>query len=176
MNSKVFAPEKVVVNSISNIDVLNNAQEATNIQSIGTIGAIGSVKGITNDIERIAKKVLLLCNKLLLINGDSIIINIISIKLIIRIKGIIEKNKFLLFLFSSEISFDSANGRPNRLQLINKEKVGNISIYNPIPSAPINLAITIFIIIPRILVIKPPINNIIVDLIIFSFIINFMKK
>ena len=57
-----------------------------------------------------------------------------------------------------------AIGKPNCAIVIRSIKVGVISIYIPRPSVPTNLLVTIFIIIPNILVINPPISNIKVDL------------
>lgn len=108
--------------------------------------------------------------------GDSIIIKIITIIFIIINNGKMEKNSFLLFLVFSDISLDSAKGKPKLLKLIKSVNVGRINMYIPKPFVPIILAIIILIIIPSILVINPPINKIIVDLINFSFMLNFMKK
>ena len=49
-------------------------------------------------------------------------------------------------------------------------KVGDTNIYSPIPDVPSNLVMTILINIPKILVTKPPISNIKVDLIKLLFI------
>ena len=100
---------------------------------------------------------------------------IINNKLIIMIIGKLEKNSFLLFLLSSEINLDKARGIPACDKLIKREKVGSISIYIPIPLIPISLVVTIFIIIPSIFVIAPPVIKMIVDRINLFFIINFMK-
>ena len=73
--------------------------------------------------------------------------------------GMTEKTKFLLFLVSSATSLLIATGNPKLANAINKTKVGDISIYMPIPSVPISLAKTILINMLIILVMKPPINN-----------------
>lgn len=129
------------------------------------------VRGITTAIARTGKYDLSSCNNLLARKGAKIIKKIIKKKLIIKEVAIKEDIKFLLFFLSSATILDKAIGRPNWPRPINKEKVGKTSIYRPIPSLPINLLITIFIIIPSILVRKPPIIKIIVDLINVSFFI-----
>lgn len=108
--------------------------------------------------------------------GAVIIIRKIKIIFTIRAIGITEAKSCLLFLVSSAINFDKAIGRPNCEIPINNEKVGRINMYRPRPVGPIFLEITIFISMPRSLVMRPPIVKMIVDLINFSFIILFMKK
>ena len=129
------------------------------------------IRGITTAIARTGKYDLSSCNNLLARKGAKIIKKIIKKKLITIEVAIKEDIKFLLFFLSSATILDKAIGRPNCPRPINKEKVGKTSIYRPIPSLPINLLITIFIIIPSILVRKPPIIKIIVDLINVSFFI-----
>ena len=101
---------------------------------------------------------------------------IINTIFIIIIRGRIEKNSFLLFLLSSDINLDKANGREKLLRLINRIKVGNINIYIPSPLVPIILAINIFISIPNILVISAPNIKSIVDLKKLYFIVKFIQK
>ena len=89
--------------------------------------------------------------------------------------GITEKTKFLLFLVSSATNLLMATGKPNWAKAISMTKVGDINIYIPMPSVPINLAKTIFINMLIILVIKPPINNKMTDFKkIFFFILEYM--
>ena len=97
----------------------------------------------------------------------------IVIKVIFTINriGRVEKKRFLLFLVSSDINLERAIGIENVPIFIKREKVGSINMYIARPFVPINLDIVIFIIRPKIFVIKPPIKRIIVDLINFSFII-----
>ena len=71
---------------------------------------------------------------------------------------------FLLLFFLSDTIFVIAVGTPRLHKVINKLKVGRTSIYLLMPSVPIVLVRTILIAIPSILVIRPPIINIIVDL------------
>ena len=88
-----------------------------------------------------------------------------------------EKTKFLLFLFSSATSLLMATGNPNPASDINSIKVGDISIYNPMPSVPISLANTIFMSMLISLVIAPPIIKIIVPFIkmfVLIFIVNYI--
>lgn len=103
----------------------------------------------------------------------------IIIKLINKEIGITEKTKFLLFLFSSATSLLIATGKPNWARAIKSIKVGDISMYNPMPSVPISLAKTIFINMLINLVIAPPIISIIADLIkmfFFIFILDYICK
>ena len=89
--------------------------------------------------------------------------------------GITENTKFLLFLVSSATSLLIATGKPSCARAISITKVGDINIYIPIPSVPINLAKTILINILIILVMKPPINNKMTDFKkIFFFILEYM--
>lgn len=104
-----------------------------------------------------------------------IMINIIKDRFIIRRIGRTEKNKFLLFLVSSEISLDKASGRENVPILISREKVGRTNMYMLRPFGPINLVMVIFMTRLRTFVTNPPIKRINVDFINFSFIVKFMK-
>ena len=92
----------------------------------------------------------------------------------IKVIGRTEKNKRLLFFVFSAINFDKAVGKPNCPSPINKEKVGRIIMYRPNPSVPINLDITIFMIIPNTFVKRPPMIRIRIDFINFSFIVHYM--
>ena len=83
---------------------------------------------------------------------------------------------FRLLLLPSATNVEIAIGKPSWAKAINKPKVGDIKVYMLKPSIPIILVMTILIIIPRTLVIAPPINNINVDLINLFFIINYMKN
>lgn len=116
----------------------------------------------------------LFLNKLVLIYFDVRIIIIIKRIFIINRIGVIEKNNFLLFLLSSDISFDKASGVEKEAKLINNMNVGSINIYILIPLVPISLDIFILITRLSIFVIKLPINNIKVDFKKFFFIVNFM--
>ena len=116
----------------------------------------------------------LFLNKLVLIYFDVRIIIIIKRIFIINRIGVIEKNNFLLFLLSSDISFDKASGVEKEAKLINNMNVGSINIYILIPLVPISLDIFILITRLSIFVIKLPINNIKVDFKNFFFIVNFM--
>ena len=78
--------------------------------------------------------------------------------------GNAEATKTLLFLLSSETSFEIAIGRPSCASAINNIKVGDKIIYIPIPSVPTSLVIMILITIPKIFVMKPPTISIRVDL------------
>lgn len=118
----------------------------------------------------------LLCNKLLLIKDEEKIINKENKILISSNIGMIEKYKFLLFLLPKATSLDNAIGSPIWPRLINKEKVGNRSIYNAVPSTPKFLVIIILINIPKTLVTNPPNKRITLDKINFLFIVNNMKK
>ena len=80
----------------------------------------------------------------------------------------------LLFFFFSDTSFVTAIGTPRLHRVINRLNVGNTSIYSLIPSVPIVLVNTIFIIIPNIFVIKPPTTRMRVDFINLFFIIDYM--
>lgn len=75
----------------------------------------------------------------------------------------------LLFLFSL-ISLDIDIGNENVDRVIKRLNVGKINIYNPIPLVVIALVRNILITILNILVNKPPIRRIIVDLINLLFI------
>lgn len=75
----------------------------------------------------------------------------------------------LLFLFSL-ISLDIDIGNEKVDRVINKLNVGKINIYSPIPLVVIALVRNILITILNILVNKPPIRRIIVDLINLLFI------
>lgn len=116
----------------------------------------------------------LFLNKLVLIYFDVRIIIIIKRIFIINRIGVIEKSNFLLFLLSSDISFDKASGVEKEAKLINNMNVGSINIYILIPLVPISLDIFILITRLSIFVIKLPINNIKVDFKKFFFIVNFM--
>ena len=116
----------------------------------------------------------LFLNKLVLIYFDVRIIIIIRRIFIINRIGVIEKSNFLLFLLSSDISFDKASGVEKEAKLINNMNVGSINIYILIPLVPISLDIFILITRLSIFVIKLPINNIKVDFKKFFFIVNFM--
>lgn len=87
----------------------------------------------------------------------------------IKDRGTVDITSFLLLCDSSATSFDIATGKPSCDNVTNKVKVGNISMYRPMPFIPIILVVKILINIPNIFVIAPPIINIIVDLINFSF-------
>lgn len=113
-------------------------------------------------------------SNLLLSVGDSIKMVIINKRLNSSIIGIVGNIIFLLFIFFSLISFDIAIGNPNWHKVINRLNVGNIREYIPIPLVFIILVRLIFIIIPSILDMKPPIINIIVDFINLFFIIYIM--
>ena len=105
------------------------------------------------------------------VRNSKIIIKIFNIKDM----GITEKTKFLLFLVSSATSLLIATGNPNWASAISITKVGDINIYIPMPSVPINLARTILINILIILVIKPPIKRRITDFKkIFFFLLEYM--
>ena len=105
------------------------------------------------------------------------IINKINIKIILNTKviGIVDNTIFLLLLVFSLTSFDIEVGRPNVDKVINKLKVGITNIYCPIPSVDTTLVKTILITILSILVIKPPIIKIIVDLINLLFTLSPIK-
>ena len=75
----------------------------------------------------------------------------------------------LLFLFSL-ISLDIDIGNEKVDRVIKRLNVGKINIYNPIPLVVIALVRNILITILNILVNKPPIRRIIVDLINLLFI------
>lgn len=75
----------------------------------------------------------------------------------------------LLFLFSL-ISLDIDIGNEKVDRVINKLNVGKINIYSPIPLVVIALVRNILITILNILVNRPPIRRIIVDLINLLFI------
>ena len=75
----------------------------------------------------------------------------------------------LLFLFSL-ISLDIDIGNENVDRVIKRLNVGKINIYSPIPLVVIALVRNILITILNILVNKPPIRRIIVDLINLLFI------
>ena len=75
----------------------------------------------------------------------------------------------LLFLFSL-ISLDIDIGNENVDRVIKRLNVGRINIYSPIPLVVIALVRNILITILNILVNKPPIRRIIVDLINLLFI------
>lgn len=111
------------------------------------------------------------CNKFKDIYLDVIINIIIVIKFMIIEIGIVLINIFLLLYLSSETNFDIAMGILKLVIVMASEKVGRINIYKLTPSKPIVLVIIIFINNPNILVMKPPIIRIIVDLINLSFII-----
>ena len=101
---------------------------------------------------------------------------IIRIKLKTNIIGIIERIIFLLLCSPSLISLDIAIGSPKEQRVIKRLNVGNTKEYTPIPSVDMALVKAIFIIIPKILVMKPPNINIIVDFIKLFFIIIYMNK
>ena len=82
----------------------------------------------------------------------------------------------LLLFFFSDTNLVIAVGTPKLHSVIKRLKVGRTNIYSPIPSVDTVLVKTILIIIPRILVINPPIIRIIVDLINLFFIIIYMKN
>ena len=60
--------------------------------------------------------------------GARRIVRTIKIIFVIISMGRSEKKRFLLFLFSSDISLAKAIGRPNWERLIRREKVGIINI------------------------------------------------
>ena len=91
------------------------------------------------------------------------IVNIISNISNVKVTGIIENTKFLLFLLSSDTNLEIAVGSPKDAMEIKSEKVGRTSIYIPRPSRPNFLDIITLINILIILVITLPINNIKVD-------------
>ena len=93
-----------------------------------------------------------------------------------NVMGIIDKYSFLLFLVFKATSLDNAIGSPICARLMKRDIVGRISIYRDKPSIPIFLVITIFMIIPSILVMNPPIRRIIVDAINLFFILINMKN
>ena len=101
--------------------------------------------------------------------GATIMIIIISRILINKDATIVDDNNLTLFLLFSAIILDTATGNPKLAILTNSEKVGTISIYIPTPSSVSNLVITILLSIPKSFVITPPIINIILDLMNFSF-------
>ena len=68
---------------------------------------------------------------------------------------------FLLLFFFSDTSLVIAVGTPRLHKVIKRLKVGRTNMYSLIPSVPIVLVNTILIIIPNILVIRPPIINMI---------------
>lgn len=82
---------------------------------------------------------------------------------IVKDIGKLENTKFLLLFFSSATSLLIAIGKPSCAIAINNMNVGVMSIYTPSPSTPINLLVTILIIIPSIFVIAPPSIKISVD-------------
>lgn len=104
------------------------------------------------------------------VSNNIIITNI----LVIIIIGIVEVIIFLLLYLSSDTSLDIDIGRLSPVIVIASENVGSINEYRLIPSIPIILVVIIFIKRPNTLVIRPPIISIIVDLIKFSFILDFM--
>ena len=108
--------------------------------------------------------------------GANKIINIDKNKFINKVIGIIDKYSFLLFLLFRATNLDNAIGKPIWAIFINNIIEGRINMYNDSPSIPRLLVIIIFIIIPSIFVIKPPISRIVVDMINFFFILIFMKK
>ena len=110
-------------------------------------------------------------SKLLLKIGDIISNSNINNKLNNKVRGIKGKTIFLLFILFSLTNFDIAVGSPIEQRVIKRLNVGNIREYVPIPSVFIALVKLIFIIIPNILVMKPPIIKIIVDFINLFFII-----
>ena len=133
------------------------------------------MKGITKAIAFKQISAFLLCSKLLLIKEDEVIIKVISMRLIMIIKGKIDVNSFLELCLSSEISLAKAIGIPNCERLIRRLNVGIINVYKLIPLVPIILVVMIFIMIPRTLVIKPPVIRIEADQTNVFFMINFMK-
>lgn len=112
----------------------------------------------------------MLFNRYLLNIGDIKYNIIINIKLYIIVIGIIGTIIDLEVLFLSLTNLDIAVGSERVHKVINKLNVGNTKLYNPIPSVPTDLVNAILIIIDSIFVIKPPIINIIVDLIKLFFI------
>lgn len=77
---------------------------------------------------------------------------------------------FLLLVLFSLTILDMAVGSPREHKVMKRLKVGKTNIYKPIPSVDTTLVNTTLIIIPNILLMKPPIRRIIVDLINLLFI------
>ena len=121
------------------------------------------INGNTNPMDFKPTIVLFSCNRYVPIYLD--VISNISIinRLIISDIGIIDSTKFLLLDLSSATSLLIAIGNPNCAIVISSINVGVISIYIPSVYVPTSLFVTIFMIIPNILVINPPITSIIVD-------------
>lgn len=94
---------------------------------------------------------------------------------IIKVIGMSENTRFLLFLFSSATSLLTATGKPRLAIAIRRVKVGVINMYTPVPSVLSVLARTIFINMLIIFVSILPIVSIITDFMnLFFFMFNFM--
>ena len=123
------------------------------------------------DVERLELLSRLVLRKLLEIMRKIIIkVSIVSDMMIA-----VDTKFFVLYLLV-DIRIFSAVGRPNCAILLSSKKVGIIIEYSPIPSVPINLVSTIFILIPRSLVKKPPTISIKVDFINLLFIVQVYSK
>lgn len=120
--------------------------------------------------------ILLLWSRVVEIKGDNIIIMIANMILIDIVRGIIERNNFLLFLLFNATNLDKATGSPIWPKFINNDRVGRINVYRDIRSMPIILVMTIFITMLSIFTMSPPTKSIIVDLINLFFIVIFMKN